>query len=198
MLEKALVLSGPFTTLPRTEDHGSCYSKEGYKKWLLKMHGCVTRPEEIVLTKQDYIRYTDRFAALSGIVQSLLLTKHLLFVGFSLDDDNFVRIFDSVKKAKGTKAAYGSGVSSNATKPSLEGSSFVDIEQRKIFGGLYREKNYVQKMMDKYKHLNGVNCFDDMEAEGSELAAIKGNYCGTALLLQHSIWKVLLNTVLCS
>lgn len=63
------------------------------------MHGCVDYPENIVLTKQDYIRYEDRFAALAGIVQSTLLTRHLLFVGFSLEDDNFQRIFDSVRKA---------------------------------------------------------------------------------------------------
>ena len=53
-----------------------------------------------MITKQDYIRFADRFAALSGIVQSMLLTRHLLFVGFSFDDDNFQRIFDSVRKAR--------------------------------------------------------------------------------------------------
>ncbi|CAM9176563.1 unnamed protein product, partial [Ectocarpus fasciculatus] len=67
--------------------------------WLLKMHGTITHPDEIVLSKRDYMRYHDRFAAMAGIVQSTLLTRHLLFVGFSLDDDNFQRIFDSVRKA---------------------------------------------------------------------------------------------------
>ena len=63
------------------------------------MHGCVTKPEDIILTRGDYIRYAERHAALSGVCQSLLLTKHMLFVGFSLDDDNFHKIFDSVKKS---------------------------------------------------------------------------------------------------
>lgn len=70
------------------------------QRWLLKLHGSVDRPEEIVFTKKDYIRFHDRFAALAGIVQSTLLTRHLLCVGFSLDDDNFQRIFDSVRKAR--------------------------------------------------------------------------------------------------
>lgn len=26
-------------------------------RWLLKMHGCVTRPNDIVLTRNDYIRF---------------------------------------------------------------------------------------------------------------------------------------------
>lgn len=57
--------------------------------WLLKMHGCVSDPSSIVLTREDYLRYSDRRAALAGIVQALLITRHMLFVGFSLRDDNF-------------------------------------------------------------------------------------------------------------
>lgn len=68
-------------------------------RWLLKMHGCVTRPDSIVLTRTDYLRYHEERAALAGIVQALLLTKHMLFVGFSLDDPNFHRIADTVRRA---------------------------------------------------------------------------------------------------
>ncbi|MCA9826751.1 MAG: SIR2 family protein, partial [Dehalococcoidia bacterium] len=34
-----------------------------------------------------------------GIVQALLITKHMLFVGFSLTDENFHRIADDVRRA---------------------------------------------------------------------------------------------------
>lgn len=40
------------------------------------------------------MRYSTNRSALSGIVQSLLITRHMLFVGFSLKDDNFHRIID--------------------------------------------------------------------------------------------------------
>lgn len=68
-------------------------------RWLLKMHGCVNTPEEIVLTRTDYLRYAEERGALMGIVQALLLTRHMLFVGFSLDDPNFHRIADAVRRA---------------------------------------------------------------------------------------------------
>lgn len=68
-------------------------------KWILKMHGCVTHPEDIVLTREDYIQYSERKAALAGIVQTLLITKHMLFIGFSLNDENFFKIASTVKKA---------------------------------------------------------------------------------------------------
>jgi hypothetical protein len=68
-------------------------------RWLLKMHGCVRVPEDIVLTRRDYVRYTERNAALAGIVQAMLVTRHMWFVGFGLDDDNFHRIVDAVRRA---------------------------------------------------------------------------------------------------
>ena len=68
-------------------------------RWLLKLHGSIEHPEEIVLTREDYLRYRERRAALAGIVQALLITKHMLFVGFSLRDDNLHRIVDEVRRA---------------------------------------------------------------------------------------------------
>ena len=68
-------------------------------RWLLKMHGCVSHAEDIVLTRKNYLRYAERNAALAGIVQAMLITKHMLFLGFSLRDDNFLRIVDQVRRA---------------------------------------------------------------------------------------------------
>ncbi len=78
--------------------------KRGNKgRWILKMHGCVTQPDSIVLTRQDYVRYNERFAALGGILMSALLARHIVFLGFSLSDDNFARLFDAVQKARPPK-----------------------------------------------------------------------------------------------
>jgi hypothetical protein len=68
------------------------------RRWLFKLHGCVTEPDEIVLSRQDYLRYEHRRGALEGIVQALLITQHMLFVGFSLTDPNFHRIIDEVRR----------------------------------------------------------------------------------------------------
>lgn len=78
-------------------------SAAGCERWLLKMHGCISRPDKIVLTRAAYLRYADNRAALAAIVQSLLITRHMLFVGFSLDDDNFHQIIDAVRKAVGRR-----------------------------------------------------------------------------------------------
>jgi hypothetical protein len=84
----------PVSVLPRDPDPAA-------RRWLLKMHGCIDHLEDIVLTREDYLRYEQHRAALAGIVQALLITKHMLFVGFSLNDDNFHRIVDAVRRALG-------------------------------------------------------------------------------------------------
>ncbi|MBI1735335.1 MAG: SIR2 family protein [Candidatus Rokubacteria bacterium] len=93
LFEQASTAAGiPVRVLPGEPAH-----EEG--RWLLKMHGSIDRPREIVLTREDYLRYEQRRAALAGIVQALLMTRHMLFVGFALRDDNFHRIADAVRKA---------------------------------------------------------------------------------------------------
>lgn len=59
--------------------------------WLLKMHGSVDRPRSIVLTRADYVRFSKEQAASEGLLQGLLLTQHVLFVGFGMRDENWCR-----------------------------------------------------------------------------------------------------------
>lgn len=71
-------------------------------RWLLKLHGSLEHPKDLVFTRADYLRYDERRAALKGIVQAMLMTRMMLFVGFSMNDDNFHRIIDDVRKARVT------------------------------------------------------------------------------------------------
>lgn len=69
------------------------------QEWLLKLHGSVTNPETIVLTRDDYLGYNTTRDALSALVKATLLTRHLLFVGFGLSDDHFHEIVYDVRRA---------------------------------------------------------------------------------------------------
>lgn len=69
------------------------------RPWLLKLHGCIDHDEDIVLTREDYLRYANRRAALRGLVQAQLVMRHMLFVGFGLADDNVHSILDDVRRA---------------------------------------------------------------------------------------------------
>lgn len=79
LFEKACKDGGrPVKVLPY--DYHSMASRR-HQRWLLKMHGCVQHPEDIVLTREDYITYNERRQSLSGMVQSQART---LFVEFAL------------------------------------------------------------------------------------------------------------------
>ncbi len=69
--------------------------------WLLKMHGCVRvdRRRDIVLTRQDYLSVGQHRAALTGLLQAMLVTKHLFFVGFGLTDEHFHAVMHDARRA---------------------------------------------------------------------------------------------------
>ncbi|TFV61982.1 UNVERIFIED_ORG: SIR2 family protein, partial [Bacillus sp. AZ43] len=67
--------------------------------WLLKLHGDAAQPASVVLTREEYLRSGDTRAALAGVLHSLLLTRHVLFVGTSMLDDDLIRIAHQVRSA---------------------------------------------------------------------------------------------------
>jgi hypothetical protein len=70
--------------------------------WLLKLHGDAAHPETIVLTRKQYLDHSEWSAPLTGLVQAQLLTRHVLFVGFSLVDDTFARLAHQVLRLVGS------------------------------------------------------------------------------------------------
>jgi hypothetical protein len=68
------------------------------RRWILKLHGSLGK-DDMVLTRDDYLRIPDNRGALAGIVQALLITRRMLFVGYSLRDQDFHQIAHEVRKA---------------------------------------------------------------------------------------------------
>lgn len=66
--------------------------KKPFAKWILKMHGDLGHQGELILSRSDFVGYAAAHGPVGSIVQSLMLTKHLLVVGTSLTDDNFLRL----------------------------------------------------------------------------------------------------------
>lgn len=93
------------------------------RNWLLKLHGSVDDPERIVLSRDDYLRFESDGVALAGLVQAMLLTRHLLFVGYSLSDDNFHRLVHQTRAAIGATDVE---VEAFGTALTLEPPGFFD------------------------------------------------------------------------
>ena len=73
--------------------------------WVLKIHGDVGTPESIVISRDDYLRFDRDAGPAAGILQSRMLTGHLLFVGYSMSDENIVRLARDVQRYREAFAA---------------------------------------------------------------------------------------------
>ncbi|SDC02546.1 SIR2-like domain-containing protein [Raineyella antarctica] len=72
----------------------------GSHPWLLKLHGDIAHPDTIVLTTDQYERLRGEHKALHGVVQTLMLTSHLLFVGFGFADSDFLGMAEAVQNVR--------------------------------------------------------------------------------------------------
>jgi hypothetical protein len=112
-LERALRDAGrPPKVLPQERVAGA-------QRWLVHLHGSVNDDRRrIVLSRDDYLHFEGESSALAGIVQALLMTRHMLFVGYSLSDDNFHRLLHHVRATLGTaEDRLGSGPFATALTP---------------------------------------------------------------------------------
>jgi len=64
---------------------------------VVKLHGCLSEPDTIVMTRDDYLAYPSQHQAMIACLQRLLLTQTFLFVGFSLTDCNFWAIHRRIR-----------------------------------------------------------------------------------------------------
>ena len=83
--------------VPMVEDRDIPFWDE-QKRQVLKIHGCVTRPQTIVATRRDYEAcMTDKArGAIFTKLRDLMATKTFIFVGYSITDPDFKRIYDEV------------------------------------------------------------------------------------------------------
>ena len=73
--------------------------------WLLKLNGDVGHPQSIVLARRDFLRHEALARPSASVLESMMMTRHLLIVGASLTDDNVLRLTHEVA---GFRAEHGS------------------------------------------------------------------------------------------
>jgi len=68
------------------------------KRQILKIHGCVTRPDTIVATTKDYLECIKEKSknALFNKLKDLMATKTFIFVGYSMRDPDIQLIFEQL------------------------------------------------------------------------------------------------------
>lgn len=93
LIEQAAEENGEFLQVV-SQDSDLPYRKAG--KELIKMHGGFEH-DNFVLKEDDYLHYHKNFKLIENYVKSLIGTKTILFVGYSLSDPDVKQIFSWVK-----------------------------------------------------------------------------------------------------
>lgn len=94
LIEQAAEENGQFFQVV-SQDNDLPYTKSG--KVLVKMHGDFEH-DNFVLKEDDYQHYHSHFKLIENYIKSLIGTKTVLFIGYSLNDPDVKHIFSWVKE----------------------------------------------------------------------------------------------------
>ena len=93
-------------------------TKKDCNRWLLKVHGCCNRPESLMITADDYAKYeSENEQSLRALSQAELMTSHVLFTGFSMEDPHFKQLVKVVMES--TAASKSSAAVDNKSDSQL-------------------------------------------------------------------------------
>lgn len=67
--------------------------------FLYKMHGTVEHPGEVVIAKSDYESYRRKHPGLLQLLTGHLISRHILFLGFSFTDPNLSYLFTLIRES---------------------------------------------------------------------------------------------------
>jgi formylglycine-generating enzyme required for sulfatase activity len=99
LIERALEAAGqPFNVIVTDKQVGSWDERVVN---LLKIHGCVTQWESMVITEDDYWEFFERRPEIATNLRAEAARRSLLFVGHGLGDDDFNRIYLEVTRNLG-------------------------------------------------------------------------------------------------
>lgn len=68
---------------------------------LIKLHGCISRSDSIVASEDEYEIIEKKLPIVSSLVKTLLSHKNILFLGYSLNDNDFRRSYEELSMILG-------------------------------------------------------------------------------------------------
>lgn len=61
-----------------------------------KIHGCITDPEKIIVTMEDYGKFHEKYELIRAQLLSLFIHNPIVFIGYSVSDDNIKNLLKTI------------------------------------------------------------------------------------------------------
>jgi len=91
---------------------------------ILKIHGCVSKPETIVISKEDYENFILNQKYLSAKLLTYFIEYPLIIMGYSLSDRNILGIFETISDIK---------IFGNSTKKEINNIWFINYSRNNLY-----------------------------------------------------------------
>lgn len=145
--------------------NADCAYMVSKKKHLLKIHGDIIHKDDIVLTREDY--KANRFAsgskndALWGITQTLMTTRNIIFMGYSIGDPNIDDILERIENSlgKNKRKMY-------LVAPGWEEEDIKDLYRREVDYINMTGTEFLQKLYENIEE----NVMEELESGRIEAA----------------------------
>lgn len=98
------------------------------KQFLFKMHGCVTKKESMVLTRESYRNLFIKYPFYKAFMQQIFTNYHLLIVGFRMSDPDFDMLLQNVF------STFGSPIQEHIVIKHISEKSSKDVMYRLRYG----------------------------------------------------------------
>lgn len=118
---------------------------------ILKIHGDLNHPKQLVVTEEDYDLFLERNPLLATYLSYLLIVKTPLFIGYSIDDPDFRQIFKIVNERLGSNKRQAYTIKLNASTHEI-----AKFERRgvKVINIIDKSLNYNTLFTNLFKELN--------------------------------------------
>ncbi|WP_425437518.1 SIR2 family NAD-dependent protein deacylase [Neisseria iguanae] len=98
-----------------------------------KIHGCVSRPEKIILTEDDYNNFKVKYELIRAQLLSLFIHNPIIFLGYSVGDENVKDILKTIFTYVETNSEEAQKIRRNFLLVEYEnGSDNIEVSEHNI------------------------------------------------------------------
>lgn len=98
-----------------------------------KIHGCISMPEKIIITSNDYDKFNQKYELIRAQLLSLFIHNPIIFIGYSIADENIRSILKTIFTYVQTNSELAKKIKSNFLLVEYEeGSKNLDVQEHDI------------------------------------------------------------------